>query len=103
MKIDIRVTEVLSRIVTVDSLSLNAAINIVADMYKNEDIVLDYTDFNDDVIIERTENNLNSKKDLLINQLIQYLIKDEKKHYEELDKPTNHIYLTLLELQESLI
>jgi len=39
MQIDIKVSEVLSRIVTVDSLSLEDALLTVEDMYKNEEIV----------------------------------------------------------------
>lgn len=56
MQIDIRVTEILSRVVTIDSLSLEDAIITVENMYKNEEIVLDYTDFNGDVIIEKEED-----------------------------------------------
>jgi len=100
MKIDIKVIEILSRIVTVDSLSVEDALHTVENMYKNEEIVLDEGDFNDSVIIEKKEDNFNSKKDFLINEVIEYLIRDEKKHYEELDKPSEHIYLTLLELQK---
>ncbi|KIM06793.1 MAG: hypothetical protein KU38_11885 [Sulfurovum sp. FS08-3] len=99
MQINIKVTEVLSRNIKVDATSINEAIDIVENMYKKEEIVLDYTDFNN-VLIEKKEENFNSKKDLLINKVIQYLIKDEEKHYEELQKPNNHIYLTLLELQK---
>ena len=102
MPIDIRVTEILSRVITVDSLSIEDAIATVEDMYKNEEIVLDYSDFNNDVLIEKKEENFNSKKDFLINKVIGYLIKDEKKHYEESEKPNNHIYLTLLELQKQI-
>jgi len=102
MQIDIKVSEVLSRIVTVDSLSLEDALLTVEDMYKNEEIVLDESDFNESVIFEKKEDNFNSKKDFLINEVIEYLIKDEEKHYEELDKPNEHIYLTLLELQKYL-
>jgi len=55
MQIDIRVTEILSRVVTIDSLSIEDAIITVENMYKNEEIVLDYSDFNDDVLIDRKE------------------------------------------------
>jgi len=100
MKIDIKVTEVLSRTITVNASSVDEAIDIVENMYEKEDIVLDYTDFKGDVIIEKKEENFNSKKDLLTNKVIQYLIKDEEKHYEESEEPNNHIYLILLELQK---
>ena len=69
MQIDIKVSEVLSRIVTVDSLSLEDALLTVEDMYKNEEIVLDESDFNESVIFEKKEDNFNSKKDFLINEL----------------------------------
>ena len=100
MQIDIRVTETLSRVITINSLSIEDAIITVKGMYKNEEVVLDYSDFNDDVLIEKKEENFSSKKDLLIDKVIQYLIKDKEKHYEESEEPNNHIYLTLLELQK---
>jgi len=100
VQIDIKVKEVLSRTITIDASSVDEAIDIVENMYKKEEIVLDYADFNGNVVIEEKEENFNSKKDLLINKVIQYLIKNEEKHYEESEEPNNHIYLTLLELQE---
>jgi len=102
MQVDIKITEILSRVITINSLSIEDAIITVEDMYKNEEIVLDYSNFNDDVLIEKKEENFSSRKDLLINKVVQYLIKDEKKHYEESEKPNNHIYLTLLELQKQI-
>lgn len=102
MKINVCVTEILSRIITIDVDSEDKAINTVEDMYKNGEIVLDYSDFDGNVIIEKELDNLNSKKDSLTNKLIEYLIKDEEKHYEESNKPSEHIYLTLLELQKHI-
>jgi len=52
MEIDIEVTEILSRVVKVNADSVDDAIDIVRDMYKKEEIVLDYNDFNCNVIIE---------------------------------------------------
>ncbi len=101
MQIDIKITEILSKVISVNAISMEEAITMVKKMYQNEDIVLDYSDF-DNLIIERQEDDFNSYKDLLINKVIQYLIKDEKRHYEEYEKPLNHIYLTLLELQKLL-
>ena len=43
-----------------------------------------------------------NKKSVLIDEIIEYLIKDEAIHYEECDeadKPKDHIYLKLLELK----
>lgn len=47
----------------------------------------------------------NNEKKALINKVIEYLIYDEEKHYEEScldedEKPTNHIYITLARLKE---
>lgn len=98
MKIDIRVTEVLSRVVSVDADSIDEAINSVEDMYKNQKIVLDDADFHELVTIEKKEKYYKSRKDVLTDELIQYMIHDEKKHFEELYKPNQHIYKTLLEL-----
>jgi hypothetical protein len=53
MQIDIRITEILSRIITVNVASLEDALMIVEDMYRKENIVLDYTDFSGNVIIEK--------------------------------------------------
>jgi len=43
----IRVTETLSRLVTVDTLDAEDAIDMVQEQYTNEEIVLDETDFDD--------------------------------------------------------
>lgn len=60
MQIDIKITELLSKIVTVDANSIDEAKVIVEDMYKNEEIVLDYNDFNQDVIIEKEESDISA-------------------------------------------
>ena len=102
MEVDIRITEVLSRVVSVNSDSIDDAILIVEDMYYNQEIVLDDSDYDGNLVIEKKEDNFQSKKDFLINEVLEYLIKDEKKHYEELNEPSEHIYLTLLELEKSI-
>ena len=43
----VRVTETLSRLVTVDVLDVEDAIDMVQEQYNNEEIVLDVTDFDD--------------------------------------------------------
>lgn len=104
MIIDIRVTEVLTRIVKINARSTKDAVNIVKSDYKQEKIVLDESDFNQNLVIEKKENEFSSRRDALANTVIQYLIKDEKKHWMECGKPKeSHIYLTLKELQGSLI
>lgn len=95
MIIDIRVTEVLTRIVKVDAQSTEEAIDIVKRDYKQEKIVLDECDFNQNLIIEKKEEGFSSRKDALINTVVQHLMKDERRHYMELDEPEASIYLTL--------
>ena len=55
--------------------------------------------FNKDSII--AEQILDDKLKENINNVIHYLWKDEKKHYEK-DKCENHIYLTLKQLKKSI-
>jgi len=100
MKFDVSVQEVLSRTISVDAESLEDAISKVEEMYRNEDVVLDYNDFNGSVVIEKKEDNFDCKKDMLIDTMIKYMIKEEKRHYEESDFSKEHIYLTLKELQD---
>ncbi|SMP88826.1 DpnD/PcfM-like protein [Epsilonproteobacteria bacterium SCGC AD-311-C15] len=52
MKIDIKITEILSRIVSVDAKSIDEAIEHVKEMYNREEIVLDYSDFDGNVTID---------------------------------------------------
>lgn len=62
MKFKIKVTEILSRTITVEADTEEKAIVVVSDMYKNEEIVLDYSDFNGDVIIEKNKNISDERK-----------------------------------------
>lgn len=57
MKIDIKITEILSRVVSVEANSLDEAISKVEDMYKNEEIVLDYNDFDGNLTIKQEKLN----------------------------------------------
>lgn len=64
MKIDIKVTEVLSRIVSVEANSIEEAIEFVEKMYNKEEIVLDYSDFDGNATIDEYQvDNLNSEKE----------------------------------------
>ena len=45
MKFDIVIEEKLKRIISVDANSLNEAIQKVEELYKKEEIILDYSDF----------------------------------------------------------
>jgi len=102
MDININIQETLSRTVTVQAESIQDAVRQAEEMYINEEIVLDYADYDGQVIIEKMEEKYKSHKDKLIDEVIEYMIKDEERHYEELDCPKEHIYLTLKELSESI-
>lgn len=52
MEFKVNITEVLSRVIAVEADSKEEALIRVSDMYNSEEIVLDYSDFNDDVKIE---------------------------------------------------
>jgi len=45
------------------------------------------------------ETDKNEEKNKLICEIIEYLYEDEKKHFEELNKPNNHIFLKLERLK----
>jgi hypothetical protein len=45
------------------------------------------------------ETFMEDEKNMLIHDVIEYLYEDEKKHFEELDKPNNHIFLKLERLK----
>ena len=45
--------------------------------------------------------NKNSKFNFLVNEVINYLFEEEKKHFEEFEKPPrDHIYLKLKKLKK---
>ncbi|MGW8170054.1 MAG: DpnD/PcfM family protein [Sulfurovaceae bacterium] len=102
MRYNIEISERLSRVLHIDASSLDEAIEITEQMYKTEEIVLDYTDFNGNVVIEEFRENIDNEKDKLIEEIIDYMIKDEKKHFLESGKPNNHIYTKLIKLQKLL-
>lgn len=93
--------------------SIDKAIEIVNKMYKNEEIVLAADDFVDVEIQEfRDKSDDMNEKDRLIQDVIDYLLADEKQHYEELtyddeeiqddskkEEYNDHIYLKLVRLK----
>ena len=95
----IEIQELLSRTLMVEADNINEALDKVQKMYKEEQIVLDYTDLTNQEIIPFQDINIKNK---LIKDVIKYLYEDEQKHFEESDKPNDHIYLKLKKL-ESLI
>ncbi|HNR48652.1 MAG TPA: DpnD/PcfM family protein [Bacteroidia bacterium] len=93
----IEVQELLSRTINIKANSVEEAISIVNKMYKNEEIVLDWSDLKIQEIIPL---NLIQEKEQLINDIIDYLYIDEKKHFEESDGPNDHIYLKIERLKK---
>lgn len=45
------------------------------------------------------DQNIQNEKDELVGEIIEYLIKDEERHFLESGKPDNHIYTKLIKLQ----
>lgn len=94
----IAVTENLQRVFELKANSEGEAIQIINEKYKNEDIVLDYSDCISKEISLYDDNA--PDKNALIEQVIAYFWEDEKKHFNELDNPDNHIYLALKALNK---
>ena len=95
----IEVQELLARVVEVQAENLEEAFTVVNDQYKKEEIVLDYDDF---VQVDFIDANSQSQKDevnMLVIDVINYLYSEELKHFEELDKPENHIFRKLERLK----
>ena len=93
----IEVQELLSRTVNIEAQNIDEAIILANQMYKSEEIVLDYDDLTKSEIIP---NSLIDEKDKLITEVIKYLWDDEKKHYEESDRPKDHIFKRLKKLKK---
>ena len=96
---EIEVLESLSRVLKIEAGSQNEAILKVEEMYRNEEIVLDYDDFKNMCI---SPKNQSEEKDKLIADVIQYLYLEEKKHYEESEEKENHIFLKINTLRKML-
>lgn len=95
----IEVQELLARVIEVDADSLDEAISKVEEMYKKEEIVLDYDDLSkrDILPVELIE-----EKDSLIRDIIEYLYIDEQNHFEESEEPDNHIFLKIERLKKMI-
>lgn len=96
----IEIQELLARVVDIEANNKNEAISKVNELYKKAEIVLDYNDFVEVDFIDINSQSKNDEKNKLISKVIDYLYSDEKKHFEELDKPEDHIFLKLKRLKE---
>ena len=85
----IEIQELLSRTIDIQAQNIEEAIEKVNKMYNSEKIVLDYDDLTKREIIP---NILINEKENLTKEIIEYLYQDEKKHFEELEDPNNHIF-----------
>jgi hypothetical protein len=92
----IEVQELLSRTVDIEAKNIEEAIEKVNQMYNSEEIILDYNDLSKREIIP---NDLLNEKEVLTKEVIEYLYRDEKKHFEELEEPENHIFSKLERLR----
>lgn len=96
----IEIIETLARTVKVQANSMEDAILKTHKLYRNEKIVLDENDYIDTSIALYDDNVKKQTKRELIDEIIEYLIEEEKKHYEEFEKkPKNHIYHKLTRLK----
>ena len=86
------VQELLSRTISVQAQNMEEAIEKVSQMYRNTEIVLDAEDFIENEIIPAT---LKNEKEVFIEK--QY--EDEKKNFEESEKPNNHIFCKIERLK----
>ena len=98
---EIEVQELLARRVKVRAKNFLDAKYKVEELYKKCKIVLDYNDFVlvDFIDIDIDSSNKIDEKNALIKDVIEYLYNEEKRHFEELDKPQNHIFSKLEKLK----
>lgn len=95
----IKITEILQKIITIKAQNYNEAYKKVKEKYYNEETVLDYDDFIEVNFSDINKIDQDNEKHILIKEIVDYLYYDEKKHYEELNKPDSHIYLKLEKLK----
>ncbi|MEI8201572.1 MAG: DpnD/PcfM family protein [Bacteroidota bacterium] len=98
----IEIQEFLARIVEVKSENIYEAISKINEQYKRAEIVLDYNDFVEVDFIDINSQSKSDEKNKLMKEIIEHLYSDEKRHFEELDKPDNHIFSKLERLKTLL-
>ena len=96
----IEVQEFLARVVEVQAKNKSDAFLKVNEIYKKAEIVLNYNDF---VEVNFIDINTQSKTDEtknLMKEVVEYLYSVEKRHYEESDRPKDHIFKRLKKLKK---
>ena len=96
----IKIKELLARVVEIEADNKSAAISKINELYKKEEIVLDYNDFVIVDFIDTNNQSENDEKNKLISEVIEHLYSDEENHFEESEEPENHIFLKLKRLKE---
>lgn len=97
----IEIIEKLSESLNIKANSIDEALDKVNEMYKNEQIILDSSNHIDTEIREYKEDDSIDEINHLMQEIINYLIDDEKKHFEEFETtPDDHIYLKLKKLRK---
>lgn len=98
----IKIQELFTRIVEVQADNIQEAFSKANEQCKKSEILLDYNDFYE---VNFSDINSQSKRDeisSITKEVIDYLYIDEQKHFEESNKPENHIF-EKLERLKSLI
>ena len=95
----IEIQEFLARVVEVQAENISEAFSKVDEQYKKAEIVLDYNDFVEVDYIDINTQNKSDETKKLMKVIIEYLYYDEKKHFEELNNPENHIFKKLARLK----
>lgn len=98
----IEIQEFLARVVEVEATNFQEAMTNVQERYKKAEIVMDYNDFVEVNFIDINTQTKNDEMKMLINDVVEYLYNDEKKHYEESEQPENHIFSKLERLKSLL-
>ena len=98
----IEIQEFLARVVEVQAENKPEAFSKINELYKKAEIVLDYNDFVEVNFIDINSPSQNDELKILINDVIEYLFDDEKKHFEESENPENHIFKKLERLKTLL-
>ena len=87
--------------VEVEANSSKEATDLVYQDYKKEKYVLDYNNLSELNFIDINEESELSKMKRLVNEVIDYMQKQEKHNFEESDVSENHIFRILRTLKDS--
>jgi len=97
---EFEIQEFLSRNIEIEAKNEEEAFFRVKEMYKKEQIILDSSDYVDTKIIKKNSIENEYEKDKLISEIVNYLYLDEEKHFEECEKPLDHIFLKLEKIKQ---